>query len=82
MNAQEMLLDYASKNNNHSSLTAQQFIGQAINEGVRIQDTPSGGIVIVNVRREGKTIILSETVKEDVIEGKKVTTTEIFRVNV
>lgn len=82
MNAKQMLLDYAGKKNNSKVLTDDQFIGKAITEGVRIADTPEGHIVVVNIKREGKTIIVTETTKIDAPNGKQTSTVEIFRVNV
>lgn len=88
MNAQEMLLDYASKKND-GSMTNEQWLGKAITEGVVIDRQPASRIVC-NIRREGKTIIVTETLKEQrvaKVDGKLQhnmveTATEIFRVNV
>ena len=81
MNAQEMLLDYA-KSHNNSNLTDQQFIGQAINEGIRIADNAHGDRMSVRITREGKTIVVTETTKMDTPNGKEQITNEIFRVNI
>jgi hypothetical protein len=51
-------------------------------EGVRLADTEHGDIVVANIKREGKTIIVTETIKTDTPEGKKITATEIFRINI
>ena len=76
MNAQEMLLDYASRNNDRKVYTDQQFVGKAITEGVRNNQGH-----IVRVRREAKTIIVTETRQWDTVQGKAEETTEIFRIN-
>lgn len=81
MNAKQMLLDYAARKNDGKVYTDEQFLGKAMTEGVRIADAPGGGIVGANIRREGKTIIVTETTRMDTIEGKKETTVEIFRVS-
>lgn len=82
MDAKQMLLDYASKHNSGKIYTNEQFIGKAMTEGVRISDTPEGYIVAANIKREGKTIIVTETITMDLPEGKKTTSAEVFRVNV
>lgn len=81
MNAKQMLLDYAAQKNDGATYTNEQWLGKAMTEGVRIADAPDGSIVGVNIRREGKTIIVTETTKTDTIEGKRSNTVEIFRVN-
>lgn len=81
MNAKQMLLDYAAKHNDGKVYNNEQFLGKAMTEGVRINDAPGGGIVVANIKREGKTIIVTETVKTDTIEGKKVTSGEVLRVD-
>jgi hypothetical protein len=89
MNAQQMLLDYANKHigNTKSVETPQKFIGQAITEGIVISRT-SNSRTVAHVKREGKTIIVTETLKVEqamLVDGKRVyaeTVTEIFRVNV
>jgi hypothetical protein len=86
MNAQQMLLDYAAKHNDRKVYTDQQFIGKAFQEGVRLANNEYGDIVICNVKREGKTIIVTETAKrDDIVDNKPCKTektVEIFRVNV
>jgi hypothetical protein len=82
MNAKQMLFDYASKNNDRKVYTDEQFLGKAMTEGVRLADTEHGDIVVANIKREGKTIIVTETIKTDTPEGKKITATEIFRINI
>jgi hypothetical protein len=83
MNAQQMLLDYAARNNS-TKLTDQQFIGQAIVEGIKIYRDHQD--VIVRVSRTGQTITLTETVKTPkVINGQytvEENTTEVLQVNV
>lgn len=90
MNAQQMLLDYASKKNDGKlGMTNEQWLGKAITEGIVIDRQPASRIVC-NIRREGKTIIVTETLKEErvaKVNGKLEhniveTATEIFRVNV
>ena len=85
MDAKQMLLDYAAKNNHHrnsaSPLTDEQFLGKAMIEGVRV-DSSGADIVAARIRREGKTIILTETTTIDGINGKERATVEIFRVDV
>lgn len=86
MNAKQMLLDYAASNNTGGRLTNEQFIGQAIAEGIRIYRNSES--IIVRVKRSGQIITLTETIKDerwDVGAGKMVTTettSEIFQVNV
>ena len=80
MNAQQMLLDYTSRNNDRKVYTDQQFIGKAMTEGVTISRTVVD-MTVANVRREGKTIIVTETRKWNTIDGKAEETTEIFRIN-
>lgn len=86
MNAQEMLLEYAAKHNDRKVYTDEQFIGKAITEGIRLSDNERGGIVICNIKREGKTIIVTETTKTEAIVDRKpakvCSTVEILRVNV
>lgn len=93
MIAQEKLLEYASKkndtNNNVSTwkLTNEEFIGKMVTEGVVIERTPNSRTV-ARARREGKTIILTETVVLDTAEvvdgkmvfGKSETTAEVLRI--
>lgn len=81
MNAQEMLLNYAAKHNDGKVYTNEQFIGKAITEGICINR--SGGIrTNARIRREGKTIIVTETTIAPTLEGHSETTVEILRVNV
>lgn len=81
MNAQEMLLDYAAKHNDGKIYTNEQFIGKAITEGICINR--SAGIrTNARVRREGKTIIVTETTITPTVTGNREETVEIFRVNV
>lgn len=87
MNAKEMLLDYASKmNNGKLGLTNEQWLGKAMTEGIVISREPMSKTVC-NIKRVGKTIIVTETVKEEqatLVNGKPVfteTVTEIFQVN-
>lgn len=81
MNARQMLLDYAAQKNDGKVYNNEQFIGKAMTEGIRISDTSEGGIVVANIKREGKTIIVTETTKVDTLKGKETTTVEIFRVS-
>lgn len=90
MNAQQMLLDYASKKNDGKlEMTNEQWLGKAITEGIVIDRQPASKLVC-NIRREGKTIIVTETLKEErvaKVNGKLEhniveTVNEIFRVNV
>ena len=60
MNAQQKMIEYAkSKMNENSTLTPEQWCGKMIAEGVRCYDD-----VIARARREGKTIIITETTRE------------------
>ena len=85
MNAQEMLLDYASKNNTSTVYNNKEFIGMAFQGGTRIYR--NGQNIVVRVAREGKTVILTETVLTEGydMETRQVVTneatTEIFRVS-
>ena len=76
MNAQEMLLSYANSN---GATNPQQFIGQAIKEGIVINRGPDI-MTVANVRREGKEIIVTETTKNNLHNTSE--TVEIFRVTV
>lgn len=80
MNAKQMFLEYAAKHNDGALLNNEQFVGKMIVEGVCI--SRSGGTrVNARARREGKTLILTETTIEQTIEGHNETTVEIFRVD-
>lgn len=87
MNAKEMLLDYAAQKNDGKTYTNEQWLGKAMTEGIRIYQ--NGQEIAVRVRREGKTIILTETTKTETVEkvdgrgviNKHENTVEIFRVN-
>lgn len=81
MNAKQMLLDYAAKHNSGNVYTDEQFLGKAMMEGVRIANAPNGGVVVSRIKRDGKTIIVTETTTSDVLAGKMSTSVEIFRVS-
>lgn len=72
MTPQEKLIEYAKKYNNEKVLTHEEFIGKARLEGVAIARTPNS-VTTANVRREGKTIIITETTKtrtQEIVGGK------------
>lgn len=85
MNAQQKTLEYA-KGKNNGTLTNQEFVGQMATEGVVIERTPNSK-TIARLRREGKTIIVTETTVKNTNEviggklvfGKSESTREIFR---
>jgi hypothetical protein len=79
MNAKEQALEYAQKHNNGSQKNEEIF-GQMLKEGYVISRT-AGIKVVAQARREGKTIIVTETtVHTDALTGKKIeSTVEIFR---
>lgn len=89
MNAQEKLLGYAREHNDNPNMTPEQFCGQMVTEGIVIDRTP-GSMTVARMKREGQTIIVTETVKSEtheVVDGKLISTpvketTEIFRVDV
>lgn len=85
MNAQEMLLNYASENNTSTVYNDKEFIGMAAQGGSHIYR--NGQNIVVKVAREGKTIVLTETVLSEGYDMEtrqcvtNETTTEIFRVS-
>lgn len=87
MNAQEKLIEYASKYNNGKVLTNEEFVGQMVVKGVAINRTPSSK-TIARAQRDGKTITVTETVvteTSEIVEGRMVfgkseTTTEVLRI--
>lgn len=89
MNAKQMLLDYAAKHNDRKVYTDEQWLGKAMTEGIVINRSGSDRTVC-NIRREAKTIIVTETLVEKtdlIVDGRmtdgpnKETVNEIFRVN-
>lgn len=87
MNAQEKLIEYASKYNNGKVLTNEEFVGQMVVDGVAINRTPNSK-TIARARREGKTIIVTETIITDthevvdgkIVFGKSEMTDEVMRI--
>ena len=85
MTVQEMLLNYASENNTSTVYNNKEFIGMAAQGGTRIYR--NGQNLVVRVAREGKAVILTETVLTEGYdtETRQVvtneTTAEIFRVS-
>lgn len=74
MTTQEKLIEYAKKHNNGKVLTNEEFIGKMITEGCVIARTPNS-MTVANAKRDGKTIIVTETIKTDVtniVDGKLV----------
>lgn len=74
MNAQQQMVEYAkSKMNEDSTFTPEQWCGYMIAEGgIRCNDDK-----IATAKREGKTIIISETThseKHEIIDGQLVST--------
>lgn len=59
MNAQEMMINYAA-NTAPDGFTPQEWAGKMMTEGAVISRTPSSRVV-ARIRREGKTIIVTET---------------------
>lgn len=85
MNAQQQMVEYAkSKMNPNSTYTPDQWCGKMIKEGVRCNDG-----TIARARREGKTIVITETSiseKNEIVNGKLVsteieTTEEVLKIN-
>ena len=87
MTAQEKLIEYASKHNDQKVFTHEEFVGKMATEGCAINRTPNSK-TIANARREGKTIIVTETTvanTQQVVDGKLVfgkseTTVEVLRI--
>ena len=87
MNAQEQLLQYASKHNNGNVLTNEEFVGQMVVKGVAINRTPSSK-TIARAQRAGKTITVTETIvaeTSEIVDGKLVfgksqSTVEVLRI--
>lgn len=84
MSAQQKMIEYAkSKMNENSTLTAEQWCGKMIAEGIRCNDD-----TIARARREGKTIIITETTRTEkplVVNGRcevitEEDTTEVLRI--
>jgi len=76
MTAQEKLIEYASKYNNGKVLTNEEFVGKMVTEGCVIERTPNS-MTVANAKREGKTIIVTETIKTDtinIVDGKLLVT--------
>ena len=82
MTAQEKLLEYARQHNT-TGMTDQNFIGQAMVEGVVISRTPMSK-TICNVQRTGKTIVITETLikKVDEVIDHKLAEKEVKTVSV
>jgi len=73
MNAKEMLLDYAAKNNSGTIYNNEQWLGKAMTEGTRI--IRNSEFVVIRIRREAKTIIVTETTTSETVaiaDGKTV----------
>lgn len=82
MDAKAQLLAYAAKHNDRKVYTDEQWCGKLAVEGVRLdQDTVAQG------RREGKTIIVTETTTkrgydfERQCYAETKTTVEVMRIN-
>ena len=88
MNAQQMLIQYAETKND-GTMSNEAWLGKAIQGGIVFNRTPMSK-TYCNIRREGKTIIVTETTEEEktnVVDGKvnfetTKTTTEILRVEI
>ena len=89
MNAQQQMINYAkSKMNANSTLTPEQWCGKMIQEGIVIS-RDLDDMVVANAKREGKTIIITETSKtskNEIVDGKLIispveTTVEVMRIN-
>ncbi len=81
MTAQEKMTEYAkSKMNASSTLTPEQWCGKMIAEGIVIS-RDCGDTVVANARREGKTIVITETTKAEKPHGIEETTVEVIRID-
>lgn len=81
MNAQQQMIEYAkSKMSASSTLTPEQWCGKMVTEGVVIS-REAGDMVVANARREGKTIIITETTKAEKLHGVEETTVEVMRID-
>jgi len=84
---QEKMIEYAKQHNNERIFTHEVFCGKMITEGVVIERTP-GGMTVARAKREGKTIIVTETVqseKLEIVNGQLISkpvevTTEVLRI--
>ena len=89
MNAKEQMIQYASKHNTSGKMTNEAFCGQMMQEGIVISRT-SNQVTSARVRREGKTIIVTETtvtrtneiVNEKIEFGETSNVVEVFRAEV
>lgn len=63
MNAQQKMIEYAkSRMSADSTLTPEQWCGKMISEGIVISREVDD-IVVARAKREGKTIVITETAK-------------------
>lgn len=82
MDAKTQMLEYAAKYNDGKVYTNEQWLGKMVTEGVRLSHN-----TVANCRREGKTIIITETVTTDGYDMAKMqpiknrTTIEVMRIN-
>lgn len=81
MNAQQKMIQYAkSKMSNSSTLTPEQWCGKMITDGIVIERM-GGDMVVANAKRQGKTIIITETTKIEKLNGIEEATVEVMRIN-
>ncbi len=83
MNAQQQMVEYAKSRMNkmgQSTLTPEQWCGKMITEGIVIERM-AGDMVVANAKREGKTIIITETTKVEKLNGIEETTVEVMRIS-
>lgn len=74
MNAQQQVLEYANKNNDSKVYNEQQFVVEMSKGGIVINRTPSSK-TIAKLRREGKTLIITETTiteTTEIVDGKAI----------
>lgn len=83
MNAQQQMVEYAKSKMNkmgQSTLTPEQWCGKMITESIVIERM-AGDMVVANAKREGKTIIITETTKVEKLNGIEETIVEVMRIS-
>jgi hypothetical protein len=77
------MVEYAKSRMNEmgqSTLTPEQWCGKMISEGIVISRDLED-MVVANAKREGKTIIITETTKVERLNGTEETTVEVMRIS-